>query len=281
MPFTNVFHLNKSTNGNVSFDNHNGRFVVIDNPNLPSDHRNQTRQLTYKDLCEQAHSYKEKNDCAVIATCLLANRPYSEIHALYKDLGRRKRCGVNNGIILAALARLGFKHTDVKRYYPGRTVRAVGPQLPKDGKFLLFSANHVATVVNGVVEDWSAMRGLQIVFILQIQQKDEPAQKHEVHYEHELPRWKGNIPASTAIRNLAERELAKTLGQMREAEESQHGALPVGTTWHAPRSKRWWLSLRARVHAVGCKHGLKATTMSVELGKWQAEIGFPMQEMLK
>jgi hypothetical protein len=47
----------------------------------------------------------------------------------------------------------------------------------------------------------------------------------------------------------------------------------------APNSRRFWLSLRAEIMELCEGHGIKKTTCSVELGKWQTEIGYDMKRV--
>lgn len=212
---------------------------------------------------------KERNDCAVKAVCVVTDEPYPKIHEMFRQMGRRKRCGTHDHITRAVLAKCGYKLQDVTISFPQRTIRSVGPTLSINDKFLLSCSKHVAGAVGGVVYDWSEQRGLYVQHVYKlVRREDEMPQIQIPPTDHQAGRWRGGRPASAIIWDLAEKELEDTLRET--------GFLnPV-----APRSRRFWLALRARVMAKAEAQNIKRTTSSIELGKWQREKGYPMEDML-
>lgn len=232
---------------------------------VKSHDRPRTDRYTYAEISAAANAFNETNDCAVRAVCIATNNAYPKIHEMFKKMKRRNRCGTPNVTTYAVIKQLGYKLWNVSRSYSAKTVRSLGPTLPKGQIFLVETCDHMLAVVDSKVEDYSFERAFVVHRIWQVLHETEQEPDIIVPRPIHTQRWAGPSKVSTAIRNLAEQELALTLAN----EHRQQ----------APFSKRWWLTLRARVHAAGERHGLKLTTMSVELGKWQTELGYDMKRL--
>lgn len=100
----------------------------------------------------------EKNDCAVVAIALVCRTTYPKAHALLTHYGRRTGGSTETQAILAAVKDSGFRVERVEKYLQPNgsryTPKTIGGYL-KRGYYLCFTAGHVFTVINGVVEDWS------------------------------------------------------------------------------------------------------------------------------
>lgn len=220
-------------------------------------------QFTYKELKGVSELFNERNDCTVIATCVVTNSPYPMIHEMFRKRGRRRRCGCMRDNVFSVLTEMGYRIKEVTISYPGRTVRAVVPQLPKDGRFLIGSSRHITGVVNGKAECWAHEGGLFVQGVWQVLDTHEPDPDIVIRADLAKGRWSGAVQAQAAIRAFADRQLAARL---------QPAESP-------PFRKKWWLGLRASVMAECERHGIKRTTASIELGKWQAELGYSMTRL--
>lgn len=244
------------------------------------DHKTGPVQLTpafdFEFLQAAAVAFNERNDCSVKAVCLVTDRPYPEIHEMFRKLGRRKRCGTPWHITTGVLVNCGYRLQDVTVSFPLRTIRAVGPSLDRANKYFVRASKHVAAAVGGRVYDWSEDRGLYVkqVFRL-VGQADEDPVISFPNTDRQAGRWSSGVSASGLIWAMAEKELEHTLREMDgEALHSNDNDLKP------PPTRRFWLALRARVMARAESYHIKRTTASVELGKWQESKGYPMGKML-
>jgi hypothetical protein len=222
-------------------------------------------QYTYEDLYRVSQAYNESSDCTVIATCVVTNSAYPKVHEMFRQSGRRRRCGSFNVVMFKILADLGYKVHDVSLSYPARTVRSIVPQLPKIGRYIVQASGHVTGVVDGVAHDHAHDQGLFVEAVWQVIGLTDPIPDPVKAVESARGRWAGAVTAQAAIRALAAREYKATLQREQQP--------------YAPFVKRWWLALRARVMAEAERQGLKRTTASIELGKWQNEIGYDMRTL--
>lgn len=113
-------------------------------------------QQTYLSVTEQSRHHNETNDCAVKAVAIACNVAYSTAHAALKKHGRRDRKGTFHYTTFEAIKELGFK-ADRVTLNNKRTMRTVGFDCPR-GRCLVFVHKHVAAMVDGKVQDWSAGR---------------------------------------------------------------------------------------------------------------------------
>lgn len=210
-------------------------------------------------------AFNEKHDCAIIALCIITGESYPKIHEMLRVAGRRRRCGTYNVQTQAVLSQLGYRITDVTRQYTERSVRAIGPTLPKDKKFMILVSKHISAVVNGRVIDWAEDRGLFVQTVWQITELHEP--EPDIIIPRAVPkgRYRARFPAAEVVRQAGLNVLNSFL-----ADEKRN---------QAPRNRRWWLKLRAHAMADLDRMGIKRTTASIELGKWQVSIGYDMTDL--
>lgn len=125
----------------------------------------------YVSLAEKAKEVKDDKMCAVIALAAITGLDYELAHAALAYEGRETGNGTQTVQIESALKKLGFEiqtrdrfdfirryhgfHADVLKnvttHHPERF-----PAVWKDGKkYLFFTKNHVAAIVDGVNHDWT------------------------------------------------------------------------------------------------------------------------------
>lgn len=223
-------------------------------------------RFNYQFLRECGDEMGEKRDCAVIALSVVTDRPYSEIHYELKKLGRRARCGTPVPMIFALLRNYNLKGEDITGFYEGSSVRSIGPRLPSEGKFLVFSHKHVSAVRDGVIEDWAVDRKKYTETIHRIVHKDDdfvlpqkPKRKVVVNYEQ----------PTKAVHAICEI-------LFEEIQDDPHTALPTGA---AANNRRWWSAFRAKVAAECEANGINKTTAAVQTTKWMADAGFYFKVM--
>jgi hypothetical protein len=113
--------------------------------------------IDFKEVKVSSSKMRERNDCAVKALAIVASKPYEEIHALMKSLGRKDRRGTSRNIVWKAAQKLnpevGYEaiRKPNGRYY---TARTIGEALPK-GNYMILYRGHLAAMVDGMVEDWT------------------------------------------------------------------------------------------------------------------------------
>ncbi len=248
------------------------RTVVIDKT-IPQPTPANVVRFTYEELNKVSHAFNEKNDCAVLAICVVTNNAYPKIHEMFRKMKRRARCGTSNSITFSVLRQLGFKGFDVSRSFAAKTVRALIPTLDPSNIYLVQTVDHIFGVAYGECGAHEQATGGFVVAIHQVLEEHEHDPAITIQQPADRRRWRSDVTAAEAVWNLANRELDKALDEIAAIYKPVNGVKP-------PKTRRWWLALRARVAASAAKHGLKATTVSVELGKWQENAGYPMSKMM-
>lgn len=106
---------------------------------------------------EQQKPIGETNDCSVKAVSILCDVPYHVAHKALKLQGRVNRRGVNEFSIRFAIQSLGFEIENI--IHNARTMTTIDrdPLLQK-GYYGVLVKGHIASVVNGKVEDWTEGR---------------------------------------------------------------------------------------------------------------------------
>jgi len=107
-----------------------------------------------------AHSKAgEHNDCSVIATSIACRVPYNAAHSAMKMAGRRSGRSAKITQMITAMRYLGCELELVSQPKQPNgssyTMTTIG-KLCKRGYWVAYVNGHVAAVVNGQVEDWSA-----------------------------------------------------------------------------------------------------------------------------
>lgn len=222
----------------------------------------------YAFLRAVSNTMGEKNDCTVVCVAAVTATPYTIVHSMMKKMGRRDRCSTGNHITKAVIGQLGFRLFDVSRSFNGRTIRAVAPSLHHEKRYIIWSSRHVSAVIGGKVEDWADERGLFVQAITQVLEMHEPDPDIQIAAPPPMGRWHAvahGAKAREMVRDEAEYHLKHRLREM-----------GLST---APRSRRWWLGLRAKIMTTLEMYEIKRTTASVELGLWQVEIGYDMKTL--
>ena len=101
-------------------------------------------------------SRNEKNDCSVVALTLATNVNYDVAHKALEKNGRQSRKGAYVYQIIAAVKDLGcqIQRVELKRKYTSRTI----PSLCHSGTYLVNINQHIYTLKDGVVLDYTAGR---------------------------------------------------------------------------------------------------------------------------
>lgn len=113
-------------------------------------------QQTYLSVTEQSRHHNETNDCTVKAVAIVCNVAYSTAHAALKKHGRKDRQGAYRNTTFGAIKELGFVATKIETR-DSRSMRSVH-RLCETGRCLVFVHRHVAAMIDGKVQDWTAGR---------------------------------------------------------------------------------------------------------------------------
>ena len=119
---------------------------------------------------EQQKPISETNDCSVKAVSILCDVPYHVAHKALKLQGRKNRKGSNYFSIMFAIKSLGFKVQEVKHIAKTMTTITRDPVV-QDGYFAVFTRGHIASVVNGKVEDWTDGRRHKVKEVVKVMPK--------------------------------------------------------------------------------------------------------------
>ena len=137
------------------------------------DQRNNTLYAKAK-LGSSMHN--ERNDCVVVAVSIAANQPYDYIHRLFQKYGRKARCGTSDHITRKVLSQLATRRKISKWSVdrpkkPGGgkfTMKTIADQYPRSQRFMAFTCDHAAAVVDSKVEDWTENRNHRVVRVYKI-----------------------------------------------------------------------------------------------------------------
>lgn len=107
-------------------------------------------------IAADSRAFKEANDCALRATCVVTGLEYAVVHAAYKARGRRGRCGAYTHVTMDVLKDLGFVCKEIK--VKAKTIRVLqqSRELPLWGTFLVRTTRHMTGVVDRAYLDWAA-----------------------------------------------------------------------------------------------------------------------------
>ena len=129
-----------------------------------------------KKLAEKSEKFNEDRDCSVKAVAIVCNASYEEAHAALKKAGRKNRKGANMPMIVAAIRSLGayieFEGLEADKHKGTNQrkcpVSRIASRLPKKGRFLALTCNHIVAVVDGEVLDWTEGRRHQVKFTWEV-----------------------------------------------------------------------------------------------------------------
>lgn len=222
----------------------------------------------------ESEARNERADCTVKAVALVTGLTYSECHEALADVGRKNRQGLPYHFTRKAIQGLGF---DVKDYYPAshsvssderegvipvriKTATTAERYLPSNGRFLLGMNGHIAAVVDGKLEDWTAGRRHPLIRLSEVVPKgvDLPV---NIDKARRVSPWAQQITnKSGSIKNLIWETAERYYDERIELEDFR-GVPPV----------KWFLGVRRDImDALETGADINRNTCSVELGKWQA-----------
>lgn len=152
-------------------------------PRICRDENRATQE--YLSLREASRANGERDDCAVVAVAAVTGVTYEVALQALTAAGRRPRNGTYTRTIHEALQAIGFRvvrmdaRADFIARYPAahQCLKSVTTHHPRrfhgvwaDGAaYLLYTANHVAAVVNGVNHDWTHGRALRAQQIFRVE----------------------------------------------------------------------------------------------------------------
>ena len=155
----------------------------------------------FNTLCESSKRHGEKNDCAVKAVALAADRHYDEAHEALRKLGRRNRQGTYIHQTLAAIKTFGCDVVDVTdRFRGAKTNISAKKVLPRKGTFLIRNPRHILAMVDGEIIDWSDGRRKRVDRIYQVL----PSKMAPVVVPAETVKPKPTSSTFTRVRNSIE-----------------------------------------------------------------------------
>lgn len=102
----------------------------------------------------------EDNDCVIRALSIAAQMPYSEVWQHFKNLGRRRRCGIHYGLWRPYMKRLfpGLKLLVAGQDFEGKTVNALEAELGSRNVYIVETRRHLLCIRNGKAQDWTTGR---------------------------------------------------------------------------------------------------------------------------
>lgn len=129
----------------------------------------------------------ERNDCSVVATALVTERDYAEVHRVFRLNGRKSRRRTEMSITFKSLKALGFEAEQV--YYPTRargyiqnpgyanrfrskTVTKIEGEIQRKdpkGHYLIRTRGHILAFANGRIQDWTAGRRHRVIEVYHVQ----------------------------------------------------------------------------------------------------------------
>lgn len=123
--------------------------------------------MNYLKAAKTSQDVRENSDCSVKAVSILCDVPYIVAHRALKQQGRENRRGAHSIWIIRAMHSLGFAVKTV--YTTSRTMATISrdPAVQK-GFYAVMVKQHIASVVNGVVEDWTAGRRHKIMEVIEV-----------------------------------------------------------------------------------------------------------------
>ncbi len=125
-----------------------------------------TEMPDYKKIEKDSSSLNEHRDCAVRAVTAISNLPYSCVHKVFVECGRRRRGGTSFRITRHVLQKLNIWIDRVE--IEAKTVSSLKAKLPKKGRFLIRTRGHILAAVNGEILDWTAGRRHRIKEIYKV-----------------------------------------------------------------------------------------------------------------
>ena len=101
----------------------------------------------------------EVNDCTVLATCYVLDKPYAEVHAAFKSAGRKTGRGCNMHVQHNAWLALGYAFELTPHATKAKSVVALGKLLEKTQDtmpLLVYTKDHLMAFVNTAATDFTS-----------------------------------------------------------------------------------------------------------------------------
>ena len=113
----------------------------------------------FKHSYEELHKigqryYSDTGFCAVIATAVACDISFGKALSFSRKAGRKHRSGTKLAMIHSMMAMGGKKMTPVDNF--GATLTTSERHAPKTGRYMFLVSGHVATMRDGVLEDWTS-----------------------------------------------------------------------------------------------------------------------------
>ena len=127
----------------------------------------------YKTSSEASKCLNEYNDCVVKAVSIATGIDYFDVHARFKDFGRKDRKGTPIYVVKAVMnhyARTGkiksWKEIKPRSHYEVKgkkitgkwSMKTIGKNSPKGTTGICFIKGHAAAMVNNEIHDWTEGR---------------------------------------------------------------------------------------------------------------------------
>jgi hypothetical protein len=139
-------------------------------------------KFTYHKMLGAAKNLNEDFDCAVKAVAIAGQLPYDKVHAAFKKHGREDGKRTPTAVTWLAMNELGLKATLKTSFTPAkgkpfvikdgeRPICAIGwvENMLPEGRHMVFVKGHVAAVVDGKLEDWTAGRRFAITHVFEVE----------------------------------------------------------------------------------------------------------------
>ena len=131
-------------------------------------------------LRELSDLHEDKASCGVIALASATGLTYKKAFDIFASVGRKKKQGVSDAEISMAIRESGYfpSHYHTRplmkeyKYADTMTFNNAVKVLSKKKTYMLVSHDHVATLRNGEVIDWTSGRKYKVVWVIELQTKD-------------------------------------------------------------------------------------------------------------
>ena len=127
--------------------------------------------MRYNDYAPARIQLQEDKDCAVVAVSVATGEQYDAVWTCMDLMGRKKRKGTPQGIILGTLRHFHMNAVgiyDKELVMQCRTLRTLLPYLQDGNTYLIDTPGHILCIKEGVIKDWSVDKELRVDRIRQV-----------------------------------------------------------------------------------------------------------------
>lgn len=126
--------------------------------------------MNYSKTVTKSNEYRENNDCSVKAVSITCDVSYTVAHKALKAQGRASRQGVTIYMIRDAVKSLGYEMKIIP--HSARTMSTIHRERStQKGYYMALVRGHVASIVNGKVEDWTEGRRHKVTTLFKVTPK--------------------------------------------------------------------------------------------------------------